>query len=1092
MNNPHQITTAIESLESQRALLGDAAVEVAISALRAQLANLNAAAPPSNQTLRLAGERKLVTVMFADISGFTSLSEKHDPEVVRALMNACFNQLVPVVQEYEGTVDKFIGDEIMALFGAPKAHERHAELACSAALDLFEALRKFNLSNGTDLGLHIGMNTGLVIAGGIGSEGRQEYSVMGDAVNLAARLKDAATRGEIFVGSEVYALTNHRFHFNPLPPLRLKGKNELVRSYRLLNRQANPGNRRQDTMRSELIGRETELSALTALIVDLKKGKGSRISIIGEAGIGKSRLMTEIQHQTGNHILWVEGRSLSHTRQRAYQPALEIMTRLLNAPATDGEQLKTLLLEELENKLGAEGKSLLPFLCCMMQIPLSQEEETAIRYLNANTLREKIFSAFSAYLSAKSRQMPLMLIWEDLHWADPSSLALIEHIMSLCENCSVAIVLVFRPRQEERIWQLHEQSIEKFGEYYHAFHLEPLASGDTATLLRNLINVENLAPEVERIILEKGEGNPFFTEELLRSLLDNGMIYLEGQVIKASANLDSLAIPGTLQGVIASRIDRLEQADKHVLQTASILGRIFREAVLASLLSSGKNDVTLPASLQHLVKRELLRQRQQEVTTIPDFIFKHAVTYDVAYNSLLLADRKILHRLAGETIEKLADDNIAEFAEALAYHYERADRQEKAVYFLQQAAAHAKKVHSNEEAVELYRRAIRQAEELVLKDNAPQWHQLLVELLENQADILKLTGQLEMARAAYLLATEQLRESDRISYARLQRKIGMTYQANSQFQLMQDYFRIARVRLDQSTVDKTREWWNEWLDLSIEQMLSYYWVNQTDKMQELSQSILPHVEQHGNPLQQARFYQNLVALNFRLEAYLLSDETVNIARKVVDICLVSKDLQMISVAQFFLGFALLWNNKPEEGIAVMNKSLALAEQTGDLIIKARNLTYLAVANRRLGLTEKTEYYAHQSMEVSQRASMFEYMGTASANLAWLAWKNDDLDKLETFGKQAFAFWNKVSQNHSSLVFVWTAAWPMAAFYCQRSNLPKCLEYFEMMLLAGSKRLEPELEQLMREVIANLKSSGGSQRYEAVTNLLEMGERYRYL
>ncbi len=1104
MNDPQQITSAISALENQRALLGDVAVDAAISALRAQLASLQST---SEATLRLAGERKLVTVMFADISGFTSLSEKHDPEVVRALMNACFNQLVPVVQEYEGTVDKFIGDEIMALFGAPKALERHAELACNAALDLFEALRKFNRSNGTTLDLHIGINTGLVIAGGIGSEGRQEYSVMGDAVNLAARLKDAATRGEIFVGSEVHALTSQFFDFHPLPPLRLKGKNELVRTFRLQGRKANPGSGRDGALRSTLIGREAELRALNALFFDLKKGKGSRISIIGEAGIGKSRLMAEIQNQLGGTALWVEGRSLSYTRQRAYQPALEIMSRLLNVPAaTDGEQFKALLLADLEKALPGEGKTRLPFLCRMMQLPLSEEEETAVRYLNANALREKIFSAFTSYLSAKSQQKPMVLVWEDLHWADPSSLALIEQAMGLCDTCPIVILLVFRPRREERIWQLHEQSQAKYGENYHAFELEPLASTDTATLVRNLIHVENIAPEVECIILEKAEGNPFFTEELLRSLLDNGMLYLEGSMIKASENLDSLAIPGTLQGVIASRIDRLEDADKQTLQTASVLGRIFRETILAALLASVKRDAALPPSLHRLVERELLRQREQEEAATHGYIFKHAVTHDVAYNSLLLADRKTLHRLAGETIEKLAGDHLDDFAESLAYHYERADQQEKAVHFLKLAAGHAKKVHSNEEAVELYRRAIRQAEELVQKDNAAQWRQLLSELLENQGDILKLTGQTEQARAALSLASQYLAENDWIDRARILRKTGMTYQAVSQFNSIFEYFKNARELLEQWTgdvksggnlklppdLDKPFDWWNEWIELSIEQMLANYWISRTAEMQALAQALEPHIERYGSPVQQARFYQNLAALDFRLDDYLLTGETVNTAQKAVNICLTASDLQMTSVAQFFLGFALLWNNKPEESILVLNRSLELSRQTGDIIIQARNLTYLAVAHRRLNQLADADFFVRKALDTSQRAGMFEYMGTAFANLAWLAWKNGEPEQAETLGGQALDAWAKVAQNHSSLVFVWTAAFPLAAHFCQRGNLPKCIEYFEMMLLPGRKRFEPELAERMAEVVAKFRASGASQLHGEVAEVLEMGERYRYL
>lgn len=1091
INERRRIESAIQTLESQRALLGNIAVEAAIGALRMQLAGLDQI---PEQELRLTGERKLVTVMFADISGFTSLSEKHDPEEIRALMNACFDHLVPVAQEYAGTVDKFIGDEIMVLFGAPKAHERHAELACFAALDMFDALQDFNRKNGTKLEMHIGINTGLVIAGGIGSKGRQEYSVMGDSVNLAARLKDAATRGQIFVGPEVFSLTSHCFNFNALPPLRLKGKQELVRPYCLLNRKTDPTGWREGSLRSDLIGRTEELEQFSLLLSNLEKGEGSRISIIGEAGIGKSRLVTEIQNITKGSVTWVEGRSLSNSRQRMYQPAVQIVIRLLAVSGEmDAEQVKSRLQKELAVLMGPKGENCLLFLSQMMQLPLTEEEDIAVRYLNATALREKIFSAFSEFLEAKASQGPLILVWEDLHWSDPSSLALLEHTMNLCHTCPLAMIMIFRPRKEERVWQLHETMLKKYASQYQVFNLEPLTTSDSALLMRKLIHVENLDIEVERIILEKAEGNPFFVEELLRSLLDNGMLYLEGQMIKASETLDSLTVPGTLQGVIASRIDQLAYGDKLNLQTASILGRIFNENILSSLLSKLKQDGILSDSLTQLVERELLRRRLQEEREANEYIFKHAVTHDVAYNSLLLADRKMLHRLAGETIEDISGPEKDDYAESLAYHYERADQQEKAVHFLRQAAGRAKKLHANEEAVELYRRAIRQAEELLQREgNTIQWRQILSELLENQADILKLTGQPEKAKTAYDQSLEQMDANDRIGQARILRKTGLCFQASSQFLLILDYFHRAQQLLQQDADNKTPAWWNDWIELLNEQMFLHYWMNNQDAMQELSRAIESSMKLYGTPAQQARYYQNLVALNFRLERYLLSDQTVALARKLVDSTLVSKDLQLISVAKFFLGFSLLWHNDWSESMSVLEESLELAEQTGDLIFKTRNLTYLAVVNRREGNLEKTNLYTRQSMEAARNAGMLEYVGMAHANLAWLAWKNGDLESVEIQGKQSYDFWEKVPETHSSLVFAWTVAWPMAALYCHRGNLSKAIEQLEFIVQPGRKRVEPELEERLLKVIADFKSFASPLLHQEIMRVLELGEKYRYL
>jgi tetratricopeptide (TPR) repeat protein len=412
---------------------------------------------------------------------------------------------------------------------------------------------------------------------------------------------------------------------------------------------------------------------------------------------------------------------------------------------------------------------------------------------------------------------------------------------------------------------------------------------------------------------------------------------------------------------------------------------------------------------------------------------------------------------------------------------------------LQQAAGRAKKLHANEEAVELYRRAIRQTEELLQRDgNIIQWRQALGELHENQADILKLTGQPEKAKAAYDLSLEHIAANDWIGQARIHRKTGLCFQASSQFQVMRDYLQRAQELLEQYPGNKTAEWWHEWIEMLNERMFTYYWTNDPDAMQELSRTVQPSIERYGTPIQLARSYQNQVALYFRLERYLLSDQTVHLSRKLVEAASVSRDLQMLSTAKFFLGFSLLWHNDLTESIVVLEESLALAEQTGDLIFKARNLTYLTVAHRRQGNIKQTDFYVSLSMETARNAGMLEYVGTAYANLAWLAWKKGDLEKVETLGQQANDFWKKVPETHSSLVFTWMTAWPLAACYLQRGNLAKTIEQLEYIIQPGLKRMEPELEQHISDTVTHFKSATTAVIHQELIHLLEMGKKYRYL
>jgi class 3 adenylate cyclase/tetratricopeptide (TPR) repeat protein len=748
MSERDQLEETIAALESQRAALGDAVVDASVAALRKQLATLEQAEPLAPE---LHAERKLVTVMFADISGFTAMSESMDPEAVRDLMNACFEQLVPVVERCGGTVDKFIGDEIMALYGAPVAHENDPERALRAALEMTGQLAAFNLQHSTDLGIHFGINTGLVIAGGIGTGECQEYSVMGDAVNLAKRLEEVSERGEILAGPDTYRLTAPLFAFEALDPVRVKGKAEPVTVYRLVGPKAEPGRTRGLETRgisSPLVGRDDEFAALCGCIERLRNGQGGILSIIGEAGVGKSRLMAELRSQVLGpsraasstptpdpqclipNLIWLEGRTLSFGQTISYWPFQEILWRYAGISEEDSEADAWHKLESRVNALFAEQTpEILPYLATLLTLEVRDEYVERVKYLDGEAMGRQVFLASRRFFERLAQAQPTVLVFEDLHWVDASSALLLEHLLPLVRSVPLSIVGVSRPEPDSPVAHLPELAAADYADRYTEIRLSPLSRTDSAQLVRNLLAIEDLPSRVREMIVRKAEGNPFFLEEIIRTLIDAGAVIHEPTAGRwqATARIETITIPDTVQGVIMARVDRLDEEVKQVLRTASVVGRSFLYRVLCAVCVTpldlpvpsapgaessvqslsraiAEVDQQLDEHLSELQAIELIREKQR----VPEleYIFKHALAQEATYESILLQRRRELHACVGQAIEVLFAGRLEEFYGLLAYHYARAEAWEKAQEYLLKAGDQAGRVAADAEALAHYEQAL--------------------------------------------------------------------------------------------------------------------------------------------------------------------------------------------------------------------------------------------------------------------------------------------------------------------------------------------------------------------------------------------------
>ena len=1079
-----ELKAAIAALEAQRPLLGEAVVVPAIAALRKELDDLDATSSSEPDE-----ERKNVTIVFVDVSGFTALAEKLDPEEVRSVINGCFDHLVPVVQKYGGTIDKFIGDEIMALFGAPMAHENDPERALRSALEMMESISAFNQHNGTDLRLHIGINTGPVVTGAIGSQERKDYSVMGDAVNLAARLEDASPDGEIYVGPDTYRLTETSFDFELLAPLSLKGKAERPNIYRLIGLKAVPKPARGiEGLRSKLVGRDHELIKIREVLTGLRSGVGGVLAVVGEAGVGKSRLVAEAFGTFSPDLARAEGRALSHTTGMSHWMARDVLRALLGCSENaNTAELDLALRRSVEHVTPAEFQDVYPYLATLLHLELQDEMRDRVKFLSTEALHGRILHAFQSYVAARARREPLILFWEDLHWCDPSSFRVVETLLSLTNEIPLLLVLAYRP-EEETAQKLQRQAETVAGQRFHLIEIAPLTREQSGSLVEALLQIENLPDRMHDLILDRAEGNPFFIEELLRSLLDSGAVTVRAGRIVASESIERAAVPQTVEGVLTARMDRLASTDKSALQNAAVIGRMFQQKVLETIGSS-KMRQNLGSSLSELQRRDFIHPARQPATVSDDYIFKHAITQDVAYHALLKSRRKQIHQKVGEALEALFPDRLPELSPTLAYHFERAEARVKALKYLKQAGERAQAIFANTEAEAFYRSALNQAGSLQEKGRDTGTVVTVAKIHESLGDVLQLGGRHQEARASYAQSLELVSREDRVGRSRLQRKIGSAYTLERRFAAMTEAFDMANAELGDNAVEPVAEWWNEKMQILLEQMHLLYWQGMSEEMTQLADRYRPVIEERGTPIQRGTFFQRLGLSHLSRNGYLPGQEAVSLMELAVSTSSNSGDLGTRSHIRFTAGLVHVLAGNLDEAIEHLHAALALGERVGDRVVQARCHTYLAVAHRRAGNEAETRRSAERTGALAGQLGMVEYVAMADANLAWLAWREKRPSDVESLGSEALKLWHGMEDPYG---FDWMALLPLIAVAVENDRLGEALEHTGNLFGEHQHPLPPKLKIAAEEVLDGAKDTATAATKTKLQQMLEVAHQNRYL
>lgn len=622
-------------------------------------------------------ERRLVTALFADLSGFTPLADRLDPEELLEVIDPIIERLTNIVGRYEGYVDKFAGDALLAFFGAPVAHEDDAQRALNVAIEMHEELAKILPElppHAGELTMHIGVNSGRVIARVLGSEVRMDYSVLGDAVILAQRLESAAPAGETYVGETTHLLTSDSFDFEPVGQLTLKGKAEPVSAYKLI------GKKKRSRSAARFVGREQQLATVDSALASFADGAGGVISVSGEPGVGKSRFTEEVMRRASElGAQWLTARCLTYGAGIAYWPVSELFRRIAGIAPTDPPESALRQLRETLEQAGLPEA--VPPLARLLGLPSPETDE-----LEPEPFRRLLHETVIGAVSHLARSAPLVLAVEDLHWGDASSVALIADLARLCTENPLVIYVTGRT---EAVGVLLEIAAGADEPLRHSIQLDPMDNDAVEPLVTDFLGGD-VSPAVVNVVQERAVGNPFFVQELLRSLRESGEIVEEGDGWVLSPTFDPGHIPPTIEGVLSARLDVLPRPAVSTLQISSVIGRRIR----VPLLRAVDDDPELDLNLKGLLDAGLLDPGETE----DEYVFHHALVQDVAYSRLLRKRRRELHLKVAEEAERLygaEDDSI----DLLARHLHLAGAGEKAIRYLVRAGRRAARLFANDEAL---------------------------------------------------------------------------------------------------------------------------------------------------------------------------------------------------------------------------------------------------------------------------------------------------------------------------------------------------------------------------------------------------------
>lgn len=902
-------------------------------------------APAQNAPSEAESDRRLATILFADLSGFTSISEGLDPEDVRALQNDLLDTLRTTLDRYDAFVEKFVGDAVMAVFGAPTAHEDDPERALHAALEMHESVAalsaRWEKRLPRPLQLHVGVNTGRVVAGHIGSSEGAAYAVTGDAVNVAARLQTAAGAGQTLVSRNTHALTRHAFEFESGGSLELKGKSQPVSVFRLLGHgaqgQAAVGRGLEaHGLHAPLIGRDAELAQMREAVARAVTGRAQVLSLVGDAGIGKSRLVdafiTQLADAAEGARVTVRRTVCSAHQTRPYSVLATFFQEGYGLAAGDALQTVEQKVESRLKALGAPPDEI-AMVVQMAGFLLGLHPLEELRGLEPERLNKQISMMLRTVLEYRLREAPLLLVIEDLQWADAASLETLRTMADWLNQRPLMLLVTYRPDFDARNFVLGRAA-------HTSLRLAPLAQGDIEAILIAFFGDAArscLSTALHSRIIERSGGNPYFLEEILRRLISGGVLRRGEDGWRCEGEGAAIDVPETLEGLLLSRVDRLAPVERRCLQEAAVLGSAFDTGLLREIASPGCDARVLEA----LCDAEFLVHEEAVSGEPRAYRFAHVITRDVVYGNLLLRRRTELHGRIGQVLDARHAKTPERFEdlEALGHHFSLSDDPARGARYLVAAGDWARGIYANDDAIRLYQRAHDTLEACTACDRKEQ-----IAICERLGDLLGPIGRRDEAHAHYDSVRRAARDlGDAAWEARILRK-------------------VAGLHWDVGERETSRECLNTGLRLL------------EGRPQEIEAA---HLHQEMGRFA-FRGGDNQAALDWAQRALTAAESAAQAAEPGSD----ARREALIASAQALntLGAALARLDRPEEAVAHIERSIAVAEGEGLLQAACRGYANLGVLYATLDPGRAIET-CKTGLETAKRIGDPRFQSRLYANLA---------------------------------------------------------------------------------------------------------------